>query len=265
MNRSLIICVLLIGFTLPAASGFESTIEPPEPLPAGYRPDSAGPHLQSPYQRQETWYEFALKQFNPENVEYGNWIEEQRRRLIEVHLQNPYFQYSLWATIALLIATALCAKQWIDHRRAMWITAEMMADLYNQDAYSRQAAQEAINRYNQHVERCNRAIEVGDSNPATTRSHEIEQLRAELMRVVEERDAAIRDRDIARDDLRRKSEILADMSIRLDSAANKAGGSNMDRATSDSRSADAKLVTHINNLQEQLYAERSSNRRLRGE
>ena len=84
------------------------------------------------------------------------------------------------------------------------------------------------------------------------------------MRVAEERDTATRDRDIAREELRRKSEILADMSVRLDAATSKAGVSIPAKGTSDLRDPDARLVTHINNLQEQLYSERNSNRRLKG-
>ena len=41
----------------------------------------------------------------------------------------------------------------------MWITAEMMTDLYNHDQYSRDVAGQAIQKYNEHIERCNRAIE----------------------------------------------------------------------------------------------------------
>jgi hypothetical protein len=55
-------------------------------------------------------------------------------------------------TLALLLMAVVCVKLRIDHRRAMWITAEMMADIYNQDAYSRRIAQEAIEKYNAHVE-----------------------------------------------------------------------------------------------------------------
>jgi hypothetical protein len=36
------------------------------------------------------------------------------------------------------------------------------------------------------------------------------------------------------------------------------------KSSLDLRSADAKLVTHINSLQEQLYAEKTNNRRLKG-
>ena len=64
----------------------------------------------------------------------------------------------------------LYAKQQIDHRRSMWITAEMMTDLYNHDMYSRHVTRAAIQKYNDHIERCNRAIEAvehGMSVPGT--------------------------------------------------------------------------------------------------
>jgi hypothetical protein len=206
-----------------------------------------------------------LRQFNPSNLDYGSWIEQQRRALIDACIQNPYFLYGLCTTLALLLMTAVCAKLWIDHRREMWITAEMMADIYNQDAYSRRAAQEAIERYNTHIERCNRAIEAVEhveAQPGT--NSEIEHLTSELLRVAGERDAAAQERDIAREDLRKKSEILAEMSVRLEALTSKTGTTSGGKQTSDLRSADPRLVTHINNLQEQLYAERNNNRRLKG-
>lgn len=217
-----------------------------------------------PSQRQKTWYEFMLQQFNPENKNYGRWIEERRREFIAARVNNPYFSYNVCVSVGILVVTTVCVKLRIDHRRAMWITAEMMADVYNQDAYSRQIAQEAIDRYNKHIESCNRAIETGESGTSVATTNEIEQLRAELMRVAEERDAAIRERDVAREEVRNKSEILADMSVRLEALTLKSGGASVPNAASTLRGADAKLITHINNLQEQLYAERNLNRRLRG-
>jgi len=205
-----------------------------------------------------------LKQFNPDNVDYGRWLERERRLFFENRVKNPYFLYSLCLTAGLLMAAVICTKLSIDHRRAMWITAEMMADIYNQDAYSRRIAKEAIEKYNTHIERCNRAIESAEHGEAVaTTSAEIEQLRTELMRVAEEKDRAARDRDIAREDLRRKSEILAEMSLRLEGLSRRSGATGA-KPSSDFRSADAKLVAHINHLQEQLHAERNNNRRLRG-
>jgi hypothetical protein len=173
---------------------------------------------------------------------------------------------SLSTSIGFLVVTALYTKLWIDHRRAMRITAEMMADVYNHDAYSRRVAREAIEKYNTHIEHCNRAIEAAEhgGRAPSVPDPEVGQLRSELMRVAEERDTATRERDIAREELRKKSEILAEMSVRLEALASKPGITSNPKPTPDVRSADPKLVTHINNLQEQLYAERNNNRRLRG-
>src|SRR5258708_19750581 len=78
-------------------------------------------------------------------------------------------------------------KVWIDYGRAMWITAEMMADVHNQDVYSRWVAEEAIEKYNTHIERCNRAIETAEhGGAASATGSEIEQLRGELACVASE-------------------------------------------------------------------------------
>jgi chromosome segregation ATPase len=147
----------------------------------------------------------------------------------------------------------------------MWITAEMMADVYNQDAYSREVAKEAIEKYNSHIERCNRAIEAAEHGAVLAGADaEVEQLRDELRRVAGERDTATRERDVAREDLQKKSEILAEMSVRLEALATKSGTTGNTVQPAERRTTDPKLVTHINNLQEQLYAERHNNRRLRG-
>src|ERR1017187_7157758 len=143
------------------------------------------------YQRHDTWYEFLLKQFNPSNFDYGAWIEERRQVLLDASVRNPYFKYSLGTTIALLIMAMLYTKQWIEHRRAMWITAEMMTDLYNHDAYSRDVAEKAIQKYNQHIERCNRAIEAaqhGVALPAATA--DTDQLNAQLQKTAGELNVA---------------------------------------------------------------------------
>jgi hypothetical protein len=216
------------------------------------------------YQHRDAWYEFLLKQFNPDGIDYGQWLERERQAFIETRLKNSFFLYSVCTTVALLMMAVVCAKLRIDHYRAMWITAEMMADIYNQDVYSRKVAQEAIERYNIHIERCNRALEATEhGDPVAGKGSEIEQLKSELACVASERDTATRERDVAREDLRKKAEILAEMSVRLEALTGKSGAT-ATKPTPGLPGTDPKLVTHINNLQEQLYAERTNNRRLKG-
>ena len=180
-------------------------------------------------------------------------------------VRNPYFKYSLGTTIALLVVAMLYSKQWIDHRRAMWITAEMMTDLYNHDAYSRGVAREAIQKYNDHIERCNRAIEAADHGMSISGADsDATSLKSELLSVAEQRDSYKRERDLVKRDLQEKEKLIAEMSLRVDAIGKKTGPSHSATSSVDMSAADPKLVQLINNLQEQLYAERRENRRLKG-
>lgn len=229
------------------------------------RASPAPPASTSLYQRRDTWYEFLLKQFNPEDFDYGTWMEQRRQAFLDSSVRNPHFRYSAIVTLALFVLSLLYTKQRIDHRRSMWITAEMMTDLYNHDAYSRQVARDAIQKYNEHIERCNRAVEAGEHGvSAEGVESEVERYRAELQSVTAERDACKRERDLAKSDLAEKERMLADMSFRLDALAKKSNGGHDAASTVDVRNADQKLVQHINNLQEQLYAEKRENKRFKG-
>ena len=215
------------------------------------------------YQGRDTWYEFLLKQFNPGNLDYGAWMEQRRRAFLEARINNPYFGFSLFTTLALCLMTAFCAKMWIDHRRALLVTAEWMADLYNHNLHSREAARDAIQRYNDHIDRCNRAIEAGESGCSMLNDSaaDMEALQAELQRVGGELTRVKRENEIIQEQLRSKTTLVTEMSLRLDALGNKR---NRDAQGTDVHGANHDLVKHINDLQEQLYAERHKNRQLKG-
>jgi hypothetical protein len=246
--------ILVIAIAVTTPQGQQATQSQPTATPRHrqqlYSP-SAVRSARPLYQRRDTWHEFLLKQFNPDDVDYGSWLEQRRQAFLEASVRNPYFKYSAAVTLGLVLMALLVAKQHIDHRRSMWMTAEMMTDLYNHDAYSRQIAREAIEMYNDHVERCNRTIESADhclSGPDC----EADRLRTELQSVTAERDSYRRERDLAKQDLADKERLLADLSLRLDALVKKAdSGRNMPSA-SQIQGADQKLVQHINPLQEQL-------------
>jgi hypothetical protein len=225
-----------------------------------------------PYQPREPWYEFLLRQFNPADFDYSEWIEQRRQALLKATAQNPYFWYSAGVTTLLLLAILAYAKLRLDHRRSMWATAEMMADLYNHDLYSREMAREAIEKYNAHIEQCNRAIETADSADGRPGwgDTELGSLRAELQRVAAQLEATTQDRNKLQEELSQKSLVVADLSVRLDVLSKKVNGGS-DRAgasaahpSSDSSGDGARFVGHINRLQEELYAERQKNKWLKG-
>ena len=118
------------------------------------------------YQSRDTWYEFLLQQFNPDDLDYGSWMQQRRQAFLDASVRNPYFKYSAGMTLALLVMAMLYAKLWMDHRRSMWITAEMMTDLYNHDAILAGVAREGDPEIQRHIERCNRAIESAEQGTA---------------------------------------------------------------------------------------------------
>ena len=168
-------------------------------------------------------------------------------------------------TLALMLMAVICAKQWIDHRRAMWITAEMMADLYNHDLYSREVAEKAIQKYNQHIERCNRAIESaqhGSTLPVATA--DADQLNAQLQKTAGELNVANTDNAALQEQLTQKSNVIVELSLRVDALLKKNGGNLASLQPIDLSGADPNLIKHINDLQEQLVVERKKNRQLKG-
>jgi hypothetical protein len=227
---------------------------------------------QHPPQPRETWYEFLLRQFNPTDFDYGEWIEQRRQALLKATAQNPYFWYSATVTALLLLIILAYTKLYMGHGRSMWVTAEMMADLYNHDLYSRQMAREAIDKYNAHIEQCNRAIETADSADGRPGwgDTELGRLRAELQRVAAQLEATTQDRNKLQEELAQKSLVVADLSMRLDALSKKVnGGSDRAGASAENPSSDrsgdaARFLGHINRLQEELYAERQKNKRLKG-
>jgi len=223
-----------------------------------------------PSLRRDTWYEFLLKKFNPTDFDYGAWLEQRRKALLESTVREPRFWYSLSATTALMLMIAAYAKLFLDHRRSMRVTAEMMSDLYSHDLYSRQVAKEAIEKYNQHIEQCNRALEAaesGNSRPGWGNS-ELEGLRAELQRIAGQLEATTQDRNKLQEELRQKSLIVGDLSTRLDALLKKVNGprdTGSGEPSSPGTNGDgARFVGQINRLQEELYTERQKNKRLKG-
>lgn len=253
MKQAIVLGLLMILFSF-AASGVRAQ--------SPHRPHGGG----------DTWYEPLLKQFNPSNVDYGAWLEKRRQAFLESTVAKPFFWYSATVTAGMLFVMAAYTKLYLDHRRSMWITAEMMADVYSHDLYSRQAATEAIEKYNRHIEQCNRVIESaesGDGRPGWG-SSEAEGLKAELQRVAGQLEATTQDRNKLQEELRQKALVVADLSLRLDALSKKVndaghdGGSANQAQTTGENGDGVRLVGHINRLQEELYVERQKNKRLKG-
>src|SRR5260370_38862494 len=128
-----------------------------------------------------------------------------------------------------------------------------------------------MEKYNQHIEQCNRAMETGSGNgrPGWGNS-EVQGLRAELQRVASQLEATTQDRNKLQEELRQKALIVADLSIRLDALSKKVNGPRDtgsgagEPVLTGANGEGARFVGQVNRLQEELCAERQKNKRLKG-
>ena len=222
-------------------------------------------HTQQP---PDTWYEFLLKQFNPSDIDYGKWMEERRRVFLAASAKNPYFPYSLGVTIWSLLVMIAYAKLRIDRRRERYLTEEMLTDLYNQDLYSRQAAREAIAKYNNHVEHCNRAIEAGSGQANSGSTSENDELKGKLQKSADDLRVVTSERDQLSEELKQRSAVVTDLSLQLQALSEKIDGKGGAHAVGQAGlplpASNAEYMKLVNSLQEQLHTERDKNRRLKG-
>ncbi|HWH60129.1 MAG TPA: hypothetical protein VN682_21050 [Terriglobales bacterium] len=225
-----------------------------------------------PHLGRETWYEVMLKELNRSHKDYGEWLEERRQALLTASAQNPFFWYSFWMTVCTAILALALVKRIADSREAAREHARIEADIRNHDLYSREKAKEAVDRYNEHMEECNRAAEAAESGAARPGwgSSAIESVKAELERVRSQLEATTQERNKLQEELRQKSVVVADLSTRLDALSKKVGGTRgvgsvaADPASIGADGDRVRFVGQINRLQEQLYAEQQKNKRLKG-
>lgn len=206
-------------------------------------------HQPKPPATQGTWYEQALRRINPTNIDYGS-IWEQHKRAMLHEIGNRYFQYSFASTIAIVILIALFSIQRASHHRALEIAAQSLADVLRHDEYSRRAAHEAIDRYNEHIEACNRVIERasdGPAKPSSDSESELSRVRRELADTREENRAL-------RNELANKQKIAAETQPL-------GPGEPIQR---EMEFTPALYVERINALEKQLRAEQRKNQTLKG-
>jgi hypothetical protein len=261
----------LVVFSIIAIAGFavaQTQVSPGQPVPT-VEP-SRGLRLYQPRGLyQNTWYDALVHQLNPEHRNWGDWIEQRRQAFLDATVRNPYFKYSFMATMLLLLAMATCLKLYCDLSKTGWICSDKLRDAQAHDRRSRAAAREAIRRYNEHMENCNRVIEgqeAGLAVAAAAAGSDAESLHAELEETRKRLDDVTRERDRLKAELDKVKFTVADLSLKVDSLRSKGNGQPADAEGSMdvNAPAHAEMMRLISNLQQQLYAEREKNKSLKG-
>jgi hypothetical protein len=207
--------------------------------------------------KQDTWYERALRQINPDDTDYGSILEQHKRGFID-QLRNPYVRYSFAATVAIVMLLLTVFAQYVSHHRAMGIAVQSIADIRRHDEYARQTAREAIRRYNEHIESCNRVIEASESGLwKWISTAELSAMNRDMQQLNDELKAAREEVKRLNAELATKSATMADMSLRMKGAS--------EEVTKPSKhSIPAPHVERINQLELELNLEKKKNQRLKG-
>lgn len=273
MRRHFRVCLVLAVVVEPALFGQVSAqIEnrqpattqqqsPGQPRMNRYRgPDTQAPAVQySPLAAQGGYshahtspLEAMVHALNPHDLNLGSIWEARRRAWLENAGANRYFWYSFGATALLILSWFALAWVHNDRVRERWKLAEHAADALRYAEYCKQRAREAISRYNEHVEKCNRVIEAGESGMSTPETANLEDYKRELQRLKSDNDA--KELQVARleEQLEQKGTQLTSLTERVSEAERRL----KNRAGAGTENGNAALVERIQRLE-------AENRRLK--
>jgi hypothetical protein len=194
----------------------------------------------------------AVHALNPHDVNFGAVWEERRRVWLVNAGANRYFWYSFAATALLILSWFALAWLHTDRVRERWQLAEHAADALRYAEYCKCKAQEAIRRYNEHVEKCNRVIEAEESGITTPETANLENYKREIQRLKSDNDA--KDLQVARveEQLSQKSTQLNNLAERITEAERRL----KNRPAAPQENGSAALVERIQRLE-------AENRRLK--
>lgn len=260
MITSKLLVITIVGTGLSAQVARNQPEQPPASQQSKrvYQRQQTG----KPYQPREDFFHYSTKLVNRNDVDYGAWVEERRRALVEASLTNPFFWYSALTTSFVMLLMLMYGVRVLNERRKLWRAAELLTDIWNQDQHSRSVAAAAVEKYNAHMTECNRVVEAQVSGrpsaavlDAGDAKQVVESLRAELSAMEslkKEAEAQVRS----------KEKYIGELSGRvaaLEKTWEENGG-----APSSASDTVTKLVARVNLLQQQLEAERKRNLQVKG-
>jgi hypothetical protein len=223
------------------------------------RPSSARPD-----EGKEDFFHFATKEVNPHDTDWGAWIEQRRQAFLEAMAANPFFWYSAFTTGLLMTLLVAFGVRIMDEKRKLWHAAEILTDVWNQEQYSQFIAQTATEKYNRHMLDCNRVIEAQVSGRSSPAMFEASDAKEQLERLRAERDNLDSDNRRLKAELEKHDGIIRNLSTRVKdlepqldqngSGVSQAGGLETER----------KLIAKVNQLRQELEAEKQKNRSLKG-
>jgi hypothetical protein len=214
----------------------------------------------------EPWYDRVLRRVNPADFDYGAWLEEQRAALLSASVKSPYFWYSVSVSSLLALFILAYAKRCSDFQKLGWMCSGWLADFYNETQLCRMQRDEAIDRHNRHIEKCNRAVEAElDGSWKSQQNQELEQWRERYEQLARLADETAGENKRLALILGEKEQLLGDLSLRLQDLEEKikAKGYMVGGQALTINESNKLMVNRINILERQLRDEQTKNKALK--
>jgi hypothetical protein len=128
-------------------------------LPAWSQRSSYDPAAKPPAKQGDGFVDFALKQVNPQNKDYGCQIDDARKLLVDETIKSEGSWAVLVALSFLILSFFLLLHQHRERNRREVIAAGILAQYHNALSDTRSQANEAIRQYNELVNKTNAAAE----------------------------------------------------------------------------------------------------------
>ena len=215
-------------------------------LPAAGQRSSYDPAAKQPGKPRDGFVDFAIKQINSQNKDYGSQIDDARKLLVDETIKSVPSWALLVALSFLILAFFLLLHQHRERHRREIIAAGLLAQYHNALADARGQADEAIRRYNELVNRTNTAAEAAH-RPAL---HPPERVQATAP-------APGVDRDV-----KPKPSPVPTSKDRIKTGEKGTGGT---QAVPQSPEAEGNLIAQISTLQQQLHSSHEREKNLQKE
>jgi hypothetical protein len=128
-------------------------------LPAWSQRSAYDLAAKQPAKQGDSFVDFALKQINSQNKDYGCEIDDARKLMVDETIKSVTFWAVLAALSFLILSFLLLLHQHRERNRREIIAAGLLARYHNALADARSQADEAIRQYNELVSRTNQAAE----------------------------------------------------------------------------------------------------------
>ena len=217
-----------------------------------YSPSAAAGKLG---RNQDTFWDFWLRQFNPQRTDYGALLQEKRRQFLAQVGGNPYFWFAFAELAAICFLILWVTKQRIDRRELEWQAAGCMADLANYAHFCKQQALEAVARHNEHIELCNRLIESEETGKPVPPSGVSDEQRQTIDRLQKELADKVADNRRLEAELTSEKSKMRNLTTRLDALEQGRGA--------PGSGANADLVNRLNAAVAEVQTLKRENERLR--